>query len=205
MTSSANPTAMPGATAVKTPDEPKPPTQVGHRAEAAGHELHSYRVGLLPILNRIIERLRLEEFFRAYLPRQDRRCRIDPALGLLVLLKNLLLSREPLYGVGAWAARHVPDLLGLSELGLSERQIASLNDDRVGRCLDRLFQNDCGSLALTVATHAISEFGVGLDQLHNDSTTITFTGAYKDATHEKKRKDQPRLAITWGYNKDHRP
>ena len=185
---------------MKTPERPKLPTQVGHRAEAAGHDLHSYRVGLLPILNRILERLRLEEFFRAYLPPQDRRCHIDPAIGLLVLLKNLLLSREPLYGVGEWAARHVPGLLGLSE-----RQITSLNDDRVGRCLDRLFQNDYGSLALAVATHAISEFGVGLDQLHNDSTTITFHGDYPDATHEEKRKQQLRLAITWGHNKDHRP
>jgi hypothetical protein len=185
---------------VKTPEDPKPPIQSGHRAEAAGHDLHSYRVKLLPILNRILERLRLEEFFRAYLPPQDRRCRIDPATGLLVLLKNLLLSREPLYGVGEWAARHVPDLLGLSEW-----QITSLNDDRVGRCLDRLFQNDYGSLALTVATHVISEFGVGLDQLHNDSTTITFHGDYPDATHEERRKEQVRLAITWGHNKDHRP
>jgi transposase len=185
---------------VKTPEGPKPPTQVGHRAEADGHDLHSYRVGLLPIVNRILQRLRLEESFRAYLPPQDRRCRIDPATGLLVLLKNLLLSREPLYGVGEWAARHAPDLLGLSE-----GQIASLNDDRVGRCLDRLFQNDCGSLALTVATHAIAEFGVGLDQLHNDSTTITFHGDYSDATHEERRNEQTRLAITWGHNKDHRP
>ena len=185
---------------MNTPDDPKPVTQVGQRAQAAGHHLHSYRIGLLPIVNRILERLRLHEHFHAYLPRADRRCRIDPATGLLVLLKNLLLSREPLYGVGEWAARHAPDLLGLSEA-----QLAALNDDRVGRCLDRLFQNDCGSLALTVATHAITEFGVALDQLHNDSTTITFHGAYKDATQEEKRKDQTRLAITWGYNKDHRP
>ena len=185
---------------MKTPDDPKPPIQVGRHAEAAGHHLHSYRVGLLPILNRILERLRLEEFFRAYLPPQDRRCRIDPATGLLVLLRNLLLSREPLYGVGEWAARHDPDLLGLSEA-----QLASLNDDRAGRCLDRLFQNDYGSLALTVATHAIAEFGVGLDQLHNDSTTITVHGDYPDAAREEKRQEQTRLAITWGHNKDHRP
>jgi transposase len=185
---------------VKNPDDPKPPIQVGHRAEAAGHDLLSYRIGILPILNRIIERLRLEEFFRAYLPPKDRRCRIDPAIGLLVLLKNLLVSREPLYGVGEWAARHVPDLLGLSE-----QQITSLNDDRVGRCLDRLFQNDYSSLVLAVATHAIAEFGVELDQLHNDSTTITFHGDYPDATEEEKRKEQIRLAITWGHNKDHRP
>jgi transposase len=194
------PLRTPGATAVKTPEEPDPVTPLGHRAAAQGRNLHSYRIGLLPVLNRILERLRLEEFFLAYLPPQDRRCRIDPAAGLLVLLKNLLLSREPLYGVGEWAARHAPDLIGLSE-----RQLASLNDDRIGRCLDRLFQNDCGSLALAVATHAIAEFGVELDQLHNDSTTITFHGDYPDATHEERRKQQLRLAITWGHNKDHRP
>jgi hypothetical protein len=89
-------------------------------------------------------------------------------------------------------------------LGLAQDQIASLNDDRLGRCLDRLFQNDCGSIALTVAAHAVTEFGVKLDQLHNDSTTITFHGRYNDAAQEEKRKDQTRLAITWGHNKDHR-
>jgi transposase len=185
---------------VKNSDDPRPNIQVGHRAEAGDHDLLSYRVGILPILNRILERLRLVEFFRASLPPKDRRCRIDPAVGLTVLLKNLLMSREPLYGVGEWAARPAPD-----SLGLSEPQVTSLNDDRVGRCLDRLFQNDSGSLALTVATHAIAEFGVGLDQLHNDSTTITFHGDYPDAAHEERRKEQVRLAITWGHNKDHRP
>jgi transposase len=174
--------------------------RVGERATAMGQTLHSYRVGLLPILNRILQRLRLDQFLRDYLPRERRRCRIAPATALLVLLKNLLLSRDPLYGVGEWAARHDP-----SALGLSAPQLAALNDDRVGRCLDRLFQGGCGSLALTVATHAVAEFGVALDQLHNDSTTITFHGAYNDATREEPRRAETRLAITWGHNKDHRP
>jgi transposase len=185
---------------VNSPDDPKPSAQLGRHAQAAGYQLLSYRVGLLPIINRILQRLRLEHILRDYLPRADRRCRIDPATGLLVLLRNLLLSREPLYGVGEWAARHAPDLLGLSH-----QQFVSLNDDRIGRCLDRLFQNDCGSIALAVATHAVREFKVALDELHNDSTTITFHGDYKDADKEEKRKDQTRLAITWGHNKDHRP
>jgi hypothetical protein len=46
---------------------------------------------------------------------------------------------------------------------------------------------------------------LGSDPLHNDSTTITFHGAYADATQEEKRGQQTRMAITWGYNKDHRP
>ncbi len=32
--------------------------------------------------------------------------------------------------------------------------------------------------ALKVAAHAVREFDVSLDQLHNDSTTITFHGDY---------------------------
>ncbi|MBV8229830.1 MAG: IS1634 family transposase [Planctomycetaceae bacterium] len=173
---------------------------LGDTAQAAGRTLHSYHLGLLPILNRLLTRLRLEPILRDYLPPEDRRSRISPAQGLMVLLKNLLLSREPLYGVPQWAARCDP-----AALGLAPQQIAALNDDRIGRCLDQLFRSDCGSLALAVATQAIAEFDVELDELHNDSTTVTFSGAYLDAARETKRRGQTRLAITWGHNKDHRP
>jgi transposase len=144
--------------------------------------------------------MRLEEFLRSYLPRADRRCRIAPALGTTLLLKNVLLSREPLYGIGEWAARYTPEALGFADT-----QLPSLNDDRVGRCLDRLFQCDVSSLVLALVTHVVSEFQVDLDELHNDSTTITFHGAYADAAQEEQRGQRTRLAITWGYNKDHRP
>jgi transposase len=60
-------------------------------------------------------------------------------------------------------------------------------------------------MVLALATHVVREFQVDLDELHNDSTTITFHGAYADAAQEEKRGEQTRMAITWGYNKDHRP
>jgi len=117
-----------------------------------------------------------------------------------VLLKNLLVTREPLYGVGDWAGRYAPDLLGLSAA-----QLPSLNDDRVGRCLDRLFDADIPSLTLAVVAHAVREFGVDLDELHNDSTTVTFHGDYESAERERTLRGRLRLAVTWGHNKDHRP
>ena len=178
---------------------PKTPP-LGDTARAAGRTLHSYQLGLLPVLNRLLVRLRLEHFLRDYLPPEDRRSRIAPAQALIVLLKNLLLSREPLYGAAHWAARYDP-----AALGLDPQQIAALNDDRFARALDQLFRGDCSSLALTVATHAVKEFQVELDELHNDSTTLTFSGDYADAAQESRRRGQPRLAITWGHNKDHRP
>ena len=167
----------------------------GEIARAKGRTLNSYRIGALPIIERILQRMRLEEFRHSYLPRADRRCRIAPAIGVTLLLKNMLLCREPLYGVGEWAARYAPEALGFADT-----QLPSLNDDRVGRCLDRLFRSDVTSLVLALATHVVREFQVDLDELHNDSTTITFHGADADAAQEEKRGEATRMAITWGYN-----
>jgi transposase len=157
-------------------------------------------VGALPILNDILQRMRLEEFLRDCLPPEDRRTKLSPAKALLVLLRNLLVSREPIYGVGEWAARHAPDLLGLATVDIDR-----LNDDCVGRALDRLFLADVPSLVLSVAAHAVKEFGVSLDELHNDSTTISFCGDYTGAAMEQRFLGRPTLAITFGHNKDHRP
>jgi Domain of unknown function (DUF4277) len=165
-----------GQTPNRTSDESTSPQQPGEIARAAGRTLTSCRVAALPILDRILRRLRLEEFLRGHLPPEDRRARVSTATGLLVLVKNLLISREPLYGVGEWAARHAPELLGLAP-----EQLPSLNDDRVGRCLDRLFDADIPSLTLAAVAHAVREFGVELDELHNDSTTVTFHGDYEAA------------------------
>jgi transposase len=176
------------------------PITPGNVARSARETLRSYTVGALPILDDLLRRMRLAEFLRAVLPPEDRRTKLSPVKALLVLLRNLLLSREPIYGVGEWAARHAPDLLGLASL-----EIDRLNDDCVGRALDRLFRADVPSLVLAVAAHAVKEFDVCLDELHNDSTTVSFCGAYTSAAMEQRFLGRPTLAITFGHNKDHRP
>jgi transposase len=187
--------------------ERKPPSRdrltatfPGNVARSARAALRSETLGALPILNEFLRRMRLEDFLRAALPPEDRRTRLSPAKALLLLLRNLLISREPIYGMGEWAARHAPDALGL----LPE-EIERLNDDGMGRALDRLFLADVPSLVLAVATHVVREFGVSLDELHNDSTTVTFCGAYSAAAEERRFLGRPTLAITFGHNKDHRP
>src|SRR3954449_4614186 len=182
------------------PDPSASATRTGEMPGAAGQISTPWRVAALPILDHILRRLRLQDVLRDHLPHEDRRCRVATATGLLVLVKNLLVSREPLYGVGEWAARHVPGLLGLTP-----EQLPALNDDRVGRCLDRLFDADIPSLTLAVVTNAVREYGVALDELHNDSTTITFHGDYEDADHQRTLRGKLRLAVTHGHNKDHRP
>jgi transposase len=175
---------------------PAPPV-----ARSGRNVLRSSTVGALPILNHFLGRMKLEDFLRAALPAEDGRTKLSPVKALLVLFRNLLISREPIYGMGEWAARHAPNLLGL----VTEKQVGLLNDDCVGRALDRLFLADVPSLVLAVATHVVKEFGVSLDELHNDSTTVTFCGAYANATAGQRAMGRPTLAIAFGHNKDHRP
>ena len=106
----------------------------GEIAQAGPHTLNTMRVGCLPILNRILERMRLEQFFSKHLQPDGSRTRLSTPRALLVLVRNLLLSREPIYGIGEWAAQYAPDLLGLDP-----KELAAFNDDRLGRSLDRLF------------------------------------------------------------------
>ena len=174
---------------------PSPP-----QARRRGRVLQSATVGALPILNRFLDRMRLESFLRAALPVEDRRTKLSPVKALLLLVQNVLVSRAPIYGMGEWAVRHAPDLVGLTQA-----EIALLNDDRVGRSLDKLFAADVPALVLAVARHVVQEFGVSLDELHNDSTTVSFYGAYSEAAEERRLFGRPTLAITFGYNKDHRP
>jgi transposase len=179
---------------------PLSPPPAAPSARTPGATLRSYTVGALPILNHVLTRMRLEDLMQAYLPAEDRRTQPPTAKTLLVLVRNLLVSREPLYGIGEWAARHAPELLGLTP-----DEATRLNDDRMGRALERLFVSDVRSLTLAVATHVVREFHVALEELHNDSTSISFFGAYANAAVEKRYLGHPALAITWGHSKDHRP
>jgi transposase len=172
----------------------------GNVARSARDTLRSYTVGALPILDQFLRRMRLEDFLRSALPPEDRRTKLSPVKALLVLVRNLVISREPIYGMGEWAARHAADALGLAP-----QERGRLNDDGVGRALDRLFLADVPSLVLAVATHVVQEFGVSLDELHNDSTTVSFCGAYTQADGQQRVFGRPTLAITFGHNKDHRP
>jgi hypothetical protein len=78
----------------------------GGTAPSAGQTLDSRRIGALPLINGFLARLGLEESLTKHLPREDRRSRVPTATALLLLVRNLLISRESLYGPGEWATRH---------------------------------------------------------------------------------------------------
>lgn len=167
--------------------------------EKAVPKLESFALGALPVVNPFLRRLRLTEILSAYLPSGDSRQKLAPSRAIMVLLRNLMVSREPLYGVGAWAAPFEPSLMGLTR-----DEVALLNDDRIGRALEDLFDADRPSLVLRVVVQAVREFGLRLSRFHNDSTTISFHGLYRVADGRRKR-GKPTPKVTFGHSKARRP
>jgi len=170
--------------------------------QATGEDLtlHTRCIGVLPIVNRLIERCQLRETLRRFLPRQDRRDRIDTAVAILLLVRNILVSREPVYGIGQWSASFVPELLNLRQ-----DQLRHLNDDRVGRALDRLFDVKFPEFVMHILQHVVAEFDLDLAELHNDSTTVKFYGDYEEFDQPQRRRGKTTVAIRQGRSKDHRP
>jgi transposase len=161
--------------------------------------LVSQTLGPLPLINRCLDQLRLHDFFREFVPGHNSRYKLSPAVALGVLLRNLLVARRPLYGLHEWAMRFAPSTLGLPLEGAS-----LLNDDRVGRALDALFAADRAALMTAVVVQAVQTFHLQLRELHNDSTTVSFTGQYFTSPGDPLR-GQPTHRITFGRSKDHRP
>lgn len=167
--------------------------------QAEEFTLVSEVIGGLPIINNVIDRLLLPELLAHALPAVDGRAKLAPAVLIRVIVTNLVLGREPLYGLGEWAARFEPALLGLRP-----EEVSVVNDDRAGRALDALFDADRGSFLTTVVLRAISEFGVDTHQLHNDSTSISVQGLFRGAD-GSPRGGKATPVVTFGHSKDHRP
>jgi transposase len=166
-------------------------------ASADRYELCSRTLGALPIVCHFLGRMRLGVLLERYLPDSQAHRVLPAARAIGLLVRNLCVSRQPLYALGEWARAFDPALLGL-------RERSELSDDQLARALDRLFSADRASFLTELMLGVIREFGIDCSQLHNDSTSITVHGNYRQA-HGTERDGKPTAAITYGHNKDHRP
>jgi len=152
----------------------------------------------LPIVNAFYDRLGIDRLLEAHVP-DDPRLRLSPAAALGVVIRNLVVRHAPVYALGEWASRYEP-----SQVGLTAADVELLNDDRVGRMLARLFDADRASLLTRLVLDAVERFDIDLDRLHNDSTSIKFSGAY-DTADGHTRGGKPTPEVCPGFSKDHRP
>lgn len=156
------------------------------------------RLGPLPLVNHFIDRIGLEDVLSRHLP-SDARCSVPHARALGVLLRSLIVEREPIY-------RQQETVHGFADgmFGIDAEEMAHLCDDRLGRALDHLFDADRAALITEVVLAVGRRFSVSFDELHNDSTSISFFGSYRSASGRNIR-GRSAPAITYGHSKAHRP
>src|SRR5215813_11605564 len=156
------------------------------------------RLGPLPIINHFIARMGLADALARHV-RSDQRCTVPHARALGVLLRSIIVERQPIY-------RQQETVHGFAAgmFGIAAEEIEHLGDDRLGRALDRLFDADRAALLTDVVVAVGQAFGLKFEEIHNDSTTVSFCGAYRNAWGRKLR-GRTAPAITYGISKDHRP
>ena len=162
--------------------------------------LKSHIVAGLPIVNHFLDKLGIDHLLATVHPTMDMRSKVSDGQALGVLLRNIILrDRKPLYSHYEWAKRILPELLGL---GASDAN--GLNDGRIGRALEHLFDADRATLLTETFRRTVKGFAIDLHQFNNDSTTLTLSGEYH-AADGKVVRGKHSVEITYGHNKDHRP
>jgi transposase len=118
---------------------------------------------------------------------------VSPGKVLLGLVMNVLCGRSPLYRVTEFFRTHDVSLL------LGEGMTAAmLNDDAIGRVLDRIYEYGTWKIFSEVCVQAFLNFRVDCSVVHQDTTSVSVWGQYLPAPRDPVR-------ITHGFSKDKRP
>ena len=75
-----------------------------------------------------------------------------------------------------------------------------INDDILGRCLDKLYEFGVSKLYMGLAEQVVDKLGLEIKSHHLDSTSF-----HTDGNYEQETDDENRINIVQGYSRDHRP
>ncbi len=129
-------------------------------------------IGNLALTVPLLERARVAEIIDQHL-QPDGRKTVSPGKVLTLLIAARLHRPMAISRVHEWAIETGADIM-------FDIDAEALNDDRIGRDLEALFEHRHSILG-SIALHVAREFGVPLDELHFDPTHITFYGEYKSS------------------------
>ena len=132
-------------------------------------DITGFNLGPLVLANPILEKMQIRQLVNLHCP-ADPRLEIPIGDVICALAANRLSSPEPLMHVAEWAENSGAEFL----LGTPAE---ALNDDRLARALDAVFEKRWNILA-DVALHASRVFYVSLAKVHYDPTSFHFTGEY---------------------------
>jgi transposase len=147
----------------------------------------------------IMDELGLVELINKMLPQHKLQKVSSGQVVKAMILNSLGFISAPLYLFSEFfESKPVEHLLGQ---GI---KADDLNDDCLGRTLDKLQKYGTTDCFLQVALVAVQKFAVKMDILHLDSTSISVEGQYLEPEGEEIA-EPATIKITHGYSRDQRP
>jgi transposase len=135
---------------------------------------------------------------------------IDPrekiAAGILVkaiLINGLGFVSRPLYLFNQFF-----DDKGIEILLGEDVKSDYINDDKIGRVMDKLYKYGLNNLFIEIGLSVIKKFKIDTKYSHLDATSFHLHGKYKSEENQEKESEITRerpIIITKGYSRDHRP
>jgi hypothetical protein len=158
--------------------------QVVLTLQEAGVEKTTYQLGGLALVLTYVERIGLAAVVNRYCPRSGS---ISEGTVMTVLVINRLLAPCPLHQVEKWVEHTGLHLL----LGIPDPTL--LNYHRLADTLQAIFPH-WQSIAAEVTLNAVEQFGLSVETIHYDLTSVCFCGTYTGSSW-----------VEFGYSRDHRP
>ncbi|MBC7324179.1 MAG: IS1634 family transposase, partial [Moorella sp. (in: Bacteria)] len=157
-------------------------------------ELRVFAAGPAALVARMCDVLRIPQIIDSVVEWDPKNCRLSPGLRAKAMVINILVDRRALYDVEKFYQTQDLEVLFGPEAGVRADE---LNDDALGRALDKIYASDLERLFSMIALNAAALHDAPLTELFTDTTSISVAGAYEGGHGD--------LFITYGYNKDGRP
>jgi transposase len=176
--------AVPDEDQVQALEEYPPDVQMLLTLQEEGVQKTTYQLGGLTLVLTYVERIGLAAAVNRYCLRVGD---ISEGTVMTVLVVNRLLAPCPLDQVAKWVEDTGLHLL----LGIPDPEL--LNYHRLADTLQAVFHH-WQVIAAEVTLNAVQQFGLKVEAIHYDLTSVCFCGAYAGSSW-----------VEFGYSRDHRP
>ena len=149
--------------------------------------------GAVPVIISLCRTAKIAGIVNRMLKWDEPNAKVSPGLLIEALVVCIMCDRKPLWKVERFWAEQDMELL-FKDAGITSDQ---LNDDALGRALEKLVRLDMKELMSAVSLALLVEHGLSISSVHLDTTTVSVQGAYENDTFGQ-------FKIEYAYGKDHR-
>jgi len=171
--------------------------QSGISSDISTEELEkiiTQKIGSGPILKHFIERMGIARTIDSMVKTHPNREALTHGEAVAGLTAYLISGGKALYRVEQWANDD-----SVANIMFPQYQSSDWTDDRLGDTLDAIYDAGLEGIQGAISANIVSEFGISLNEIHYDTTTVSLYGVYE------KGDDDSAVVVTYGHSKDYRP